>query len=196
MTRPTCSIAGCTAPVRARGYCTAHYRRWQRHGEPRADHPGRAQAPASVGYWSVRRQLRAERGPASAQQCADCGGSARDWVYDSRDPDERTDPRLGCRYSLDLSRYTPRCRSCRQRALATVRGPRLDPERAARLYRAGASGPGIAAYLGVSRATVYRALRSYGVPIRSRTTRHHPPDTTDSTTHTTTTELPHRPDIT
>lgn len=28
----TCSIAGCTRPHAARGYCRPHWKRWQRHG--------------------------------------------------------------------------------------------------------------------------------------------------------------------
>jgi hypothetical protein len=30
----TCKIEGCIKPVRTRGWCTAHYNRWQRHGDP------------------------------------------------------------------------------------------------------------------------------------------------------------------
>lgn len=29
-----CSIEGCGKPTHARGLCAAHYRRWQRHGDP------------------------------------------------------------------------------------------------------------------------------------------------------------------
>jgi hypothetical protein len=31
---PSCSIAKCTSPVRARGWCNKHYRRWLRDGDP------------------------------------------------------------------------------------------------------------------------------------------------------------------
>lgn len=41
MTSP-CSVAGCAAPVRARGWCNTHYRRWQRHGDPCAHIPIRS----------------------------------------------------------------------------------------------------------------------------------------------------------
>jgi Recombination endonuclease VII len=30
----TCSVAGCTAPPFARGWCSKHYTRWLRHGDP------------------------------------------------------------------------------------------------------------------------------------------------------------------
>ena len=32
----TCSIVDCGKPVKARGWCDAHYMRWQRHGDPLA----------------------------------------------------------------------------------------------------------------------------------------------------------------
>ncbi len=32
--RRTCSVAGCNRPTIARGLCTKHYQRWQRHGDP------------------------------------------------------------------------------------------------------------------------------------------------------------------
>lgn len=32
--RPSCSIEGCNAPHKARGWCRLHYERWQRTGSP------------------------------------------------------------------------------------------------------------------------------------------------------------------
>jgi HNH endonuclease len=32
--RPTCTFDGCERPHEARGYCTLHYDRWKRHGDP------------------------------------------------------------------------------------------------------------------------------------------------------------------
>ena len=34
--KPRCSIEGCERASRARGWCLAHYRKWQRHGDPLA----------------------------------------------------------------------------------------------------------------------------------------------------------------
>ena len=41
MTDGTCSIAGCESRTCARGWCAAHYKRWQRHGDPLAGEPVR-----------------------------------------------------------------------------------------------------------------------------------------------------------
>lgn len=34
MTNRPCAIDGCDKPARARGWCTTHYQRWQRTGDP------------------------------------------------------------------------------------------------------------------------------------------------------------------
>ena len=36
MTNRTCSVEGCPGTVSRREWCTAHYRRWRRHGDPEA----------------------------------------------------------------------------------------------------------------------------------------------------------------
>src|SRR5687767_14547835 len=36
MANRTCSIEGCERPVQARGWCTTHYHRWWKHGDPTA----------------------------------------------------------------------------------------------------------------------------------------------------------------
>ena len=49
----TCSIEDCEKPRRAREWCVNHYKRWQRHGDPRA---GGIRAPAGATvaerFWS------------------------------------------------------------------------------------------------------------------------------------------------
>jgi hypothetical protein len=37
MVKPICSVSGCDRPVRARGWCGAHYMRWRRNGDPGTD---------------------------------------------------------------------------------------------------------------------------------------------------------------
>lgn len=45
MSDRTCSIEGCAKPARKRGWCTSHYDRWHRHGDPLAGrHPRDAPA--------------------------------------------------------------------------------------------------------------------------------------------------------
>jgi hypothetical protein len=36
---PTCTIDGCIRKIKARGWCAAHYMRWQRHGDVEAGQP-------------------------------------------------------------------------------------------------------------------------------------------------------------
>jgi hypothetical protein len=170
----TCTIAGCGRPFYAHGWCVTHYQRWQRLGHPQPDTPVRPRTTDGTSYAAVRRRVRAERGPASAQACAECGAPAVCWSYDGTDPDERTHPVRGVAYSLDLARYRPRCRFCRRRrdhlgelAPARRRAPDLDVARAIRLYQAGASCRGIGAVMGISTEAVRSALRANGVALRA-----------------------------
>jgi hypothetical protein len=169
----TCEIHGCPRPFYAHGWCVTHYQRWQRLGTPQPDTPVRARTTDGTSYAAARRRVRTERGPASAQVCAECGAAAVCWSYDGADPDERTHPVSGVRYSLDLARYRPRCRFCRRRRdrnsdLTPVRrrAPNLDLARAVRLYQAGASCRGIGSVMGVSTEAVRAALRANGVVLR------------------------------
>jgi hypothetical protein len=166
MTPPGCTVGGCDRAHYGRGYCRPHYVRWSRHGDPRAEVPIRQRPAGGGSYWSAHRLVAAERGPASAQRCAECGAPAVGWSYDGTDPRERTDPSRGLRYSLDPARYRPRCASCRSGRGRGRAVEALDVERAARLYRAGASARGIGGLLGASPGVVRAALRAHGVIIR------------------------------
>lgn len=167
-----CEVPGCGRRHLGHGLCRTHLSRRDRIGDARPDVPVQARTPGGVSYWSVHHRLGVERGPATALPCAECGGPARSWSYDGTDPDERTDPTQGYRYSLDLDRYRPRCRPCHRRATLSAAAPRpgsvLDVDRAVWLYARGVGAPGIAALLGVSRTAVYTALRAHGVAIRPR----------------------------
>lgn len=48
-----CSIPDCTKVVRARGWCSAHYTRWQRHGDPIAGGPSHGRTKADR-FWSSK----------------------------------------------------------------------------------------------------------------------------------------------
>lgn len=44
MSERTCSIPECAKPARSRGWCSMHYTRWKRHGDPHAYHVGGPEA--------------------------------------------------------------------------------------------------------------------------------------------------------
>lgn len=46
--KPVCSISGCGKPHLARGWCTAHYRRWRLYGDPVEPSRARQQSKCSV----------------------------------------------------------------------------------------------------------------------------------------------------
>jgi hypothetical protein len=161
-----CSIDGCERPVKAKGWCYAHYMRDYRYGSPTA--PKRRQfvdiagqrfgrlvaiehepAPSRfwvlvcdcgatrraayealskglatscgardcrrkdvVGYSAVHERLRTRRGPARAHRCVDCGGPAAQWSLNHDGASLRASEGP---YSMDESRYVPRCVPCHKR---------------------------------------------------------------------------------
>lgn len=69
---------------------------------------------ARPGYRAMHHRVSKMLGSAREQSCVDCGGQAAEWSYDNSDPDEITgmsgDSQVA--YSLDQSRYQPRCIPC------------------------------------------------------------------------------------
>lgn len=121
-----CSIAECTKSTIARGWCSTHYERWRRTGNPELVLPNPAMLPGSgnakwlgsqVKYRSAHDRVRKARGLASDYACVDCGGSAIQWSYDHQDPDELIEPDDPKRkpYSANPEHYEPRCRPCHWR---------------------------------------------------------------------------------
>lgn len=117
--RGICTVVGCNLVDQgADGLCTMHHTRARRHGSPDIVNAPEVRYEAANPAWTgdgatynaVHIRVRSERGPARSHVCADCPAPARHWSYDHNDPDEKTSERGP--YSLDLSRYQPRCVSC------------------------------------------------------------------------------------
>jgi hypothetical protein len=72
--------------------------------------------PGPITYNSLHARLRRVRGAASALTCIDCGRQADEWSYRGGCPDELSEVRErdghAMLYTLDLSMYDPRCKSC------------------------------------------------------------------------------------
>lgn len=49
----SCSVDGCPSKASARGWCTSHYNRWYRYGEPTADRTRRPK-PCTVAQCTIR----------------------------------------------------------------------------------------------------------------------------------------------
>jgi hypothetical protein len=80
-----------------------------------------------MAYNSLHARLRRVRGAASALICIDCGRQADEWSYRGGCPDELSEARgqggLAMPYTLDLSMYDPRCKSCHVKRDATESSP-------------------------------------------------------------------------
>ncbi|MCW2165378.1 hypothetical protein B0I12_002533 [Microbacterium hydrothermale] len=113
-----CRAEGCDrVDSGSHGYCNTHILRLRRHGSlelppyRKADHPRWTGSEAT--YSAVHQRLRQEKGRADQHQCIDCSKVAHHWSYTHDDPNERAG-QFGA-YSVDLSRYVPRCASCHKR---------------------------------------------------------------------------------
>jgi len=116
-----CAISDCESPARTRGWCKSHYMRWYRYGDFRVKRSpwSRWNPNPNPSYEAAHRRIKRAKGLASDWPCIDCGGRARDWSYNHRDPDERTQvttlPRgreVTVTYSLNPDCYEPRCGAC------------------------------------------------------------------------------------
>lgn len=123
-TKPPCKIDGCDDEAYGHGWCSKHYQRWRKTGDPLQvrDRPSGGEHHSwtgdQVGYNDMHARVRRTRGPASEYTCVGCGNRADDWSYDANDPDElvaKEGQAAGMRYSLDPEHYEPRCKKCHTR---------------------------------------------------------------------------------
>jgi hypothetical protein len=87
-----------------------HAARVRRTGDPGP--VGLVNGGDEVSYVATHLRLRKERGPASEYFCVDCEQSAQEWSYVGGAADERTEVIRGgyeVPYSLDFTKYAPRC---------------------------------------------------------------------------------------
>lgn len=68
-----------------------------------------------VSYRAMHNRVERERGKAKGHTCVDCLGPAHEWSLDEAQDDDLIDvhPTSGSplRYSMDVARYVPRCRT-------------------------------------------------------------------------------------
>lgn len=134
--RRVCSVNGCDRPVSGHGFCSLHYQRWRRNGDPLTTYPSTFQlghAPLGnagvkgdrnatwvddASYSTVHRRLKHMRGLAAAHPCScGCGRQAREWAYDHADPDEKRQMWRGymVEFSTDVNHYSPMATSCHRK---------------------------------------------------------------------------------
>jgi hypothetical protein len=109
----TCSIEDCERPVKSRGWCSVHYSRWYKMGDPLWV-PARQRGVITDGYSHVHMQLRKTRGLAKDRLCAECEKPAGQWSFCHRDvpPDEILTSARGRPFHPDPIYYVPRCGAC------------------------------------------------------------------------------------
>lgn len=118
-----CKLPDCDRPVTADaalGYCSMHYQRAAKHGDPYVVHRGGASLPldrnpnwsgAEATYPAVHLRLARHQGRAADHACVDCGLAAAHWSYDHTDRNEKRSPE-GLLYSVNPDHYSPRCVPC------------------------------------------------------------------------------------
>lgn len=109
-----CIIEDCPHMQVGRGWCTKHWCRWRRTGDPMKVRKRGAVRAAVVPYNELHTRLRLDRGPARMQSCRYCAATAGQWAYDHSDPNAICDVKNRY-YSMDLSHYIPLCGPCHVR---------------------------------------------------------------------------------
>jgi hypothetical protein len=93
-----CSIAGCSQPHKARGFCSRHHERWYKYGDPEREPPWKGRPPTvktgeRYGLLVVQRLVDNGGGPRRWLCLCDCGG---DTVVTTADLRRTTGPTRSC----------------------------------------------------------------------------------------------------
>jgi hypothetical protein len=125
-----CTIETCDEKAHAHGFCAAHLYRHKKYGDPLAEGPGRGvgrKRMAQPSYAGIHKRIFYDKGKATGYACVDCGERAQEWSYDGGCPNELYVVLIKrpVAYSVDQSRYSPRCLKChrsRDESLDRLRG--------------------------------------------------------------------------
>lgn len=107
VTHPTCSIADCSKPLRARGWCVSHHQLWRKNGDPLIKlSPARGSRNAAwkgenAGYNAMHYWVKKRLGPAS--NCENCG---------TKDTYRYEWANMSGEYQRDLSDWVSLCVRC------------------------------------------------------------------------------------
>lgn len=112
---PICTVEGCGRKHDSRGFCSTHRVRWAKYGDPLYVAPNARWTGENASYAAMHHRLTRTRGKPNQSPCVDCGNTADEWSYTGNAPDERIDESRALPYSLDMSRYVPRCMSCHRK---------------------------------------------------------------------------------
>lgn len=111
-----CAFPDCDKLRRKREWCSTHWKRWHKHGDPAIVLYQYGDDITS--YITAHSRLRRLRGPASAHLCVDCGKPARHWSLPHDAPNQKvglSNKGKPTRFSPDPFVYVPRDSSCHKR---------------------------------------------------------------------------------
>lgn len=115
-----CKIDGCEKPVRKskdRGWCSMHYNRWWRHGDPeivlkKGPPKGTERRKEVLSYTGAHKRVQAFRGKATEYVCNHCGEPASHWSVQLERVLVVYEDHEGHPYSVEPDDYDPLCVPC------------------------------------------------------------------------------------
>ena len=117
-----CEIEGCEKRHYARGWCSMHYRRWIRTGDPVRKRQKNVRNKEHLNYRSMHKRLDVRYGKAKVHDCSNCFGPAQEWAFihewcpkeeliETINPGYSGEPRT-IYYSMNDGHYLTLCKKC------------------------------------------------------------------------------------